>query len=473
MKQIYTVTFLLSILLAPFKQVIPQTGIPGVTNADYDKFTDIAMNIWGSNYFGFGIINVDSSLGELAVSNGKIQDPYGTLKNCYIFMVAGEKKGLHTPKGGICIYNYKNDWVVWYSDTLIYNYNIMAAYTYATRDLTNDGNVEIITSWVYSHHFGPKYLWIFSWDGQTGELISAIDHEEKQSVLYTDTRSGFSFVDVDGDGIIEIQGYPDNDMDHPVTWSWNGQMYGKWPDTPQPSGDTFLPRDRVHVSVHANVEKKSDGLIYSYLIESKTTSIQDIDEIILDCHIDSVKKSYTRKNWRFYLSVDILGWVNAKYPPKTNYILPGETDTSCAFESSGLPKIVKYYIRGYNKRPSGQYSGDIWWRDVQENSATGFTIGAAYPPDPFISSDFLDTLMTYPQRSFDLDWIDNHDIRNSMNKKLENAKKQLDEGKTKQAVNIINAFINEVDAQKGKHINSEAYALLKYNAEYLVEKLEE
>jgi len=55
---------------------------------------------------------------------------------------------------------------------------------------------------------------------------------------------------------------------------------------------------------------------------------------------------------------------------------------------------------------------------------------------------------------------------------FDNAKKKLSEGSTGAAKNILNAFINEVEAHgcvtyencpPGKHLTSEAYALLKYN----------
>jgi len=69
--------------------------------------------------------------------------------------------------------------------------------------------------------------------------------------------------------------------------------------------------------------------------------------------------------------------------------------------------------------------------------------------------------------------INNKGIYNSLNKKLANANKHLEKGKTKQAVNMLNSFLNEVKAQKDKHLTSEVYTLLKYNAELLVQKLEQ
>lgn len=88
-------------------------------------------------------------------------------------------------------------------------------------------------------------------------------------------------------------------------------------------------------------------------------------------------------------------------------------------------------------------------------------------------TDLIDMLISDVNTAYEKGWIDNRGIANSLDKKLENAKKQLEKGKTNTAVSILNAFVNEVEAQKDKHLTSEAYALLKYNAEYLLTKLKE
>ena len=73
--------------------------------------------------------------------------------------------------------------------------------------------------------------------------------------------------------------------------------------------------------------------------------------------------------------------------------------------------------------------------------------------------------------AFSLGWITNQGIEQSLDAKLENAKKKIEQGNTNAAKNILEAFINEVEAQKDKHLTSEAYGLLKYNVEYLIGKL--
>jgi predicted acetyltransferase len=85
---------------------------------------------------------------------------------------------------------------------------------------------------------------------------------------------------------------------------------------------------------------------------------------------------------------------------------------------------------------------------------------------------FLDTLIAYKHQAYGLGWITNKGIFNSLDQKLDNARKQLERGNNRAARNILAAFINEVEAQKEKHLSSEAYALLKFNAEYLISKLQ-
>ena len=67
--------------------------------------------------------------------------------------------------------------------------------------------------------------------------------------------------------------------------------------------------------------------------------------------------------------------------------------------------------------------------------------------------------------------IDNQGIVTSLLAKLDAAQKLIDEGKIDQAKNLLNAFINEVQAQSGKHITPEAAELLIQSAEHILSTL--
>ena len=73
--------------------------------------------------------------------------------------------------------------------------------------------------------------------------------------------------------------------------------------------------------------------------------------------------------------------------------------------------------------------------------------------------------------AFKLGWITNQGIEQSLDAKLDNAKKKIEQGNKNAAKNILGAFINEVEAQRDKYLTSEAYGLLKYNVQYLIGKL--
>ena len=67
--------------------------------------------------------------------------------------------------------------------------------------------------------------------------------------------------------------------------------------------------------------------------------------------------------------------------------------------------------------------------------------------------------------------IDNAGIANSLMSKADAAASQIAQGNTKAAANQLNAFINELDAQAGKHLTQQAHDLLKAAALFLINSL--
>lgn len=73
--------------------------------------------------------------------------------------------------------------------------------------------------------------------------------------------------------------------------------------------------------------------------------------------------------------------------------------------------------------------------------------------------------------AYDLGLITNVGIEQSLIAKLNAAEKAINKGKKQTAENQLNAFINEVNAQKDKHIKDEAIKILIEDAEYLINHL--
>jgi len=68
-------------------------------------------------------------------------------------------------------------------------------------------------------------------------------------------------------------------------------------------------------------------------------------------------------------------------------------------------------------------------------------------------------------------WIDSDGIMMSLYKKAEAIEKSISKGDNGTAKNQLEALINEINAQKGKHINDEAVKMLLEDAQYLMEHL--
>ncbi|MBD3339343.1 MAG: hypothetical protein GF353_09550 [Candidatus Lokiarchaeota archaeon] len=87
---------------------------------------------------------------------------------------------------------------------------------------------------------------------------------------------------------------------------------------------------------------------------------------------------------------------------------------------------------------------------------------------------FDNTLIMDIDLCYQFGHIKDKGIYKSLKKKAENAIKQHEKGNNNAAVNILNAFINEVNAQKGKKIDEwEAEKVLIYDAQELIDKWKE
>ncbi|MBI4824604.1 MAG: hypothetical protein HY805_10320 [Nitrospirae bacterium] len=175
----------------------------------------------------------------------------------------------------------------------------------------------------------------------------------------------------------------------------------------------------------------------------------------------------------------------------------GATERGFSFKSAGPPAILNSAFLGERRveyyGPSLEdASNEV--NDAYEEVLSGLkkqypekfkkivlkTVAPGPVPSDFNPLSFLDYIISMKHEASSLGWITNKGIEMSLDQKLEAARKKLSAGDTKTAKNILNALINEIEAQgcetyegclKGKHLTPEAYALLKYNVLYLIERL--
>jgi len=470
-----------------------QNYLPGVTeqlfnNIDQKVKTEINEDL----YLSF-VINVDSSLGfNLGLrwpEVGTIEDPNDLLAGSFVFLANRDEFTNSDNVGGI-IGVYNNNQIIWYSDNVINeDLELFANYIWSIKDLNGDGKVDIMSTWTSRNSYdiwsdGSRsplmYLWIISWDGTDGEVLNYVDSTGNSGIQIS-SRGIFKLADIQGDGIWEIQGYafPANSEDSLQvneengfvlrTYSWNGNLYGKWLNTLQPSEDDTYPRNNIAMDVNALVLPSNDSLVYLYNIKNLSSSFQDINEVALKMGEDLSDYLNTKKCWRNKYRTDSTALVLWAYSGDChNFITVGKSETVFQFMVSNdyLPTISRLYASGWN---TDNYN----FNDIFTNSINTQTIVPTHIYNTLIPLSFVDTLINYNQRSFALAWIVNQTTADKYDSLLTKAKDLLEGGHIPWVDSTLHSVLDNLDVDSSSNITSEAYALLKYNTEYLLEHMPE
>lgn len=240
----------------------------------------------------------------------------------------------------------------------------------------------------------------------------------------------------------------------------------------------YYPSARdIEITVNANVIKSDSSFIYNFEAVSGSNSIQNIFDFFIEFNsdLDSIQNP---ANWMGRVSSiwsNILMWSSRD---SLYDISPGNSLSGYSYLSSGLPGINMYYGVGRFEIPvfdAGEApdASAIVNGGILENSVTGYTIGAINPPDPFVPLNFLDTLQNYVSQSYALGWIINETTANKYTNLFTTAKDQIIQGDSSAASSTLAYVLQEADIDSSANLTSEAYALIRYNTEYLLENLPE
>lgn len=192
------------------------------------------------------------------------------------------------------------------------------------------------------------------------------------------------------------------------------------------------------------------------------------------------------QEWIYLLGLDnrapprgLAGWGSSE----TTRIPPGRTLEGFELTSYGLPGIRAAEVRpdiDIDNLP-GEFAEDLEkTRDLHDRLVFRTkTVGPTAPPKDFVPIEFLNYLISLLHDSRQLGWIKMEGIHKSLLAKLLEAKRALEKGQTHVTKNVLNAFLNEVRAVScsefecpgNKPLTSEAYVLLFFNGQFLVERL--
>ena len=402
------------------------------------------------------LVNVDEEKNQFRDFKFPVSDPYNTLKDCYIFVAY--------VSSGVLVGVYRNGSIIWNTEA-----DISPGVTddiYGTKDLNNDGNVEIMVSMYYGMRNSSQSIWIFSWNGIAGSLLNEVKPygEKSRSVIFS--FDWFTdILDTDGDGIMEIKGQDESTRKTKI-YSWNGSKYGAYGvQMPQ-----YVPRDLLSAAVKCEVKKSQYGLLYNYTVHNDSTSKQAVWRFAVDRNFENTfnNSAAPSEKWIEKYPQNLTQWeVNFDqqvYP--FDYILPNQSRKNFRLETNELLiSIVNFYIQGKNGMPPDNNE------NLFRNSFIGRTICGRQIPSPFISLDFIDTLQNYTSHSLELGWIKEETVADKYANYFTSAKTELLQNNITAVHNTLNSVLRDVETDSGSVLTSEAYALLRYNTEYLLENL--
>jgi hypothetical protein len=411
------------------------------------------------------VVDVDSSIGVRKVASGRISNPYGTLNRCYLFMAKTQgEDGKHTV--GV----YTDNQIIWMSEQLPGSqyYGYVDEAFIATKDLNRAGKVDIVV--YFSDGTNPPsehYLWIFSWDGSQGVCINRQQSDSSTSII---SSGAFNIYDVDGDGTDEIFSYK-SDFSFDAVYSWNGSLYGVWPSTPNLTGRLYTIANNFTAIFNVVVTRDGEKFTYSYKVKNNQESKQNIKWISVSETNNLVDTVIAPMDWRggrfSNYSIVLYNAVEDSVQ-----LLAGSQSAGFIIRCYGLPIISKFYLQApYEDLDLSSVTVhelmNRMYQNILNNSLTGFTISAGSPPSPFIPLNFLDTLTGYTNQSRTLGWIKDQATANKYLGYFASAKTSLQQNNIDSARIKLQLVLNDVNVDSTSHLTSEAYALLRYNTEYL------
>jgi hypothetical protein len=417
----------------------------------------------------------------------RMTNPYNTIDGISIFSC---QKGNGNQVSSI-IGVLKDGNILWDSGPIISG--IILSDIAFCKDINKDSIVGIgfiAESEDFSEGYNPNkivdYLWILSWNGITGSFINEVDPITSKSKLIP---GPFRLFDQNGDGVYEISSvfsyndeysytipqYPLQNFPY-VTYGWNGDKYGLWPEVYQLSENDYYPAIWIKPEIYCTVMPYDSLFIFDYTVKNLPNSLQEIEKITISNlsiqHIDPINTTQNGILSRPGVIQD--SWTFS--PELNNYsglIEPGES-SNYRLRGYGLPCISQVYIQG--KTPlelTREISIESSLERIKNNSIIRNTIGLTDFPENLDFGDFLDTIKSYIEKSVLIGWISNQTTANKYDSLFNLAKTQLQQNNNNAAISTLQTVLQQVDIDSTSNLTSEAYALLRYNTEYLIKKIQE
>lgn len=422
------------------------------------------------NDYEVGIEVIDSVLNtETCYYCDEVTDPYGTLQGCVLFAATRSFAGQDSGFFGI----YKNGQILWKTDRIIQG---EWDNTYATFDMNKDGDVDILTTWEQNGDPSILYMWIFSWNGTSGRIINETDSSIAGPQTVLSGRSFQVFIGEDDSVKVVRSIIPSESADSSVTYRWDGERYSYSPN--QLSLDQFLPANRLSISTNAYVALLDSMYDYSYTWMNSNGSKQAIQRLYLVGVKSGSQPKTPNSKWMSVAWPDtpVVGWTSLAYAEEM--IRPGHTKSGFGLLSVGLPGISRYFAQGWRPLPTASSNGapptiDQYRDDIFTNSVEGDTVAPKHLVTPFSCLYGLDSLRSFVSQSRSLGWINDDQRALKYTTFVDSALAQLQRSDSRLLRATVDSILSNASRDSAISLTSEAYALIFFNAEYLLTQLPE
>ncbi len=258
----------------------------------------------------------------------------------------------------------------------------------------------------------------------------------------------------------------------------------------------FVHND-LTVKVQVQVIALPEGYFkYEYYFGNLPESHQLMERAILEVNDKSVKYGGTirniipptEKNWgkyptlgrtmRWLVEYDTTGMDDLKSPP-ASAVRPGES-ISFSFEQQALPTIGRFWAAGWapwffsTQEEDSLLSLGVARSDLHPKDDQFFTgptvVGRALPASTSMIA-LHDNLIDYTNQSLSLSWIRNQATADKYTSYFNSAKAKMLQGNSGAVHTSLEQVLQDVSSDSTTNITSEAYALLRFNTEYLLSQL--
>ncbi len=218
--------------------------------------------------------------------------------------------------------------------------------------------------------------------------------------------------------------------------------------------------------------------LYLYGIENDESSEQGIRALTLYVNNSENEISDVSKHlWDKWHRVDRFKW------SALGVINPSFAEYGFFLETFYLPIIGTAYCQGRKKVftyyvddivPKYQYMDDKindLFSGYELNGKLVKTVVPEKAPTPFVYTSFLDSLLSYTNKAYELGWITDESARDKYISFFDNTKSFLEQNQKPAANSILTAILRDVEQDSAVTLSNESYALIKFNSEYLQEQI--